>query len=166
MARYVISDASPLIGLAIVDGLAWLPALFGAVWIPPSVQREVLPGVEARGEPEIAAAIKSKLLRVWKHSIPVPAENMGALDEGETDCIRIALSQGVSRAIILMDERAGRAIAKEFGIQVAGTATVIGFAKRHGLIESAKARFERLHASDFRISADVIQLVLRGVGEL
>jgi predicted nucleic acid-binding protein len=149
-----------------VDGLAWLPALFGAVWILPSVQREVLPGANARGEPEIAAAIKSKALRVWKKSIPVPTANTGDLDEGETDCIRIALSESAGNSIILMDERAGRAIASELGIQVAGTAAVIGFAKRHGLIESAKARFERLHASDFRIGADVIQAVLRGVGEL
>lgn len=166
MARYVISDASPLIGLAIVDGLAWLPALFGAVWVPPSVQREVLPGRMARGEPEIAAAIKSTTLRVWKKTIPLPTETIGDLDEGETDCICIAQSEGTGNSIILMDERAGRAIANELGIQVAGTAAVIGFAKRLGLIESAKARFERLHASDFRISADVIQTVLRGVGEL
>ena len=55
MARYVISDASPLIGLAIVDGLAWVPQLFGAVWIPPSVLREVLPGVHARGPSRTAA---------------------------------------------------------------------------------------------------------------
>jgi predicted nucleic acid-binding protein len=149
-----------------VDGLAWLPALFGAVWVAPCVRREVLPGVDARGEPEIAAAIKRKNLRVWKKRIPVPAATLGDLDEGETDCMRIALSEGAGNTIILMDERAGRAIAKELGIQVAGTAAVIGFAKRHGLIESAKDRFERLHASDFRIGADVIQTVLRGVGEL
>ena len=166
MARYVISDASPLIGLAIVDGLAWLPALFGSVWIPPSVQREVLPGFKARGESEIAAAIKSKSLRVWKKSLSTPEEKLADLDEGEADCVRIALSVGAGNAVILMDERAGRAIANELGIQVAGTAAIIGFAKRHGLIQSAKARFERLHASDFRIGAAVIQTVLRGVGEL
>lgn len=78
---------------------------------------------------------------------------------------RYALSEGAGNTIVLMDERAGRAAAIELGIQVAGTAAVIGFAKRHGLIESAKARFERLHASDFRIRADVIQTVLRATGE-
>ena len=166
MARYVISDAGPLIGLAIVDGLAWLPALFNEVWIPPSVQREVLPGVGARGEPEIAAAIKRKSLKVWKKAIPAPSVHVADLDEGETDCIRIAQSEGVSNAVILMDERAGRAVATELGIRVTGTAAVIGFAKRHGLIDSAKARFEHLHASDFRIKPDLIQTVLRGVGEL
>jgi predicted nucleic acid-binding protein len=66
MARYVISDASPLIGLAIVDGLDWLPALFGTVWIPPSVQREVLPATGARGETEIALAIKNKKIAALK----------------------------------------------------------------------------------------------------
>ena len=31
MARLVLADASPLIGLARVDGLRWLPPLFGTV---------------------------------------------------------------------------------------------------------------------------------------
>ena len=165
MARVVLSDASPLIGLAIVDGLTWLPELFGDVWVPPSVHREVLPGVSARGEAEIAAAVKGKAIRVWRKSIPDASVALPELDEGETDCIRIALSNGVSETLILMDERAGRAVATENGISVAGTAAVIGLAKKRGLITSAKARFAKLHATDFRISAVVIQTVLRNVGE-
>ena len=166
MARRVISDASPMIGLAIVNGFAWLPQLFGEVWIPPSVQLEVLPGVGARGEVEIAAAIKRKAVRVWRKAIASPVVPLPDLDEGETDCIHLALSLGDSNALILMDERAGRAVATEFGIRVAGTAAVIGLAKKRGLIDSAKNRFERLHATDFRISAAVIQAVLRDVGEM
>ena len=64
-----------------------------------------------------------------------------------------------------MDERAGRAVAQEHGLRVAGTAAVIGMAKLHGLIGSAREIFARLHASDFRISAQVIATVLRRVGE-
>lgn len=165
MARYVLSDASPLIGLAIVDGLGWLLPLFKVVWIPPSVQQEVLPGVSARGEAEITAAIRRKVVRVWQKAIPEPAKAIADLDQGETDCIRIALAAGAGNAAILMDERAGRAVAAERGIRVMGTAAVIGFAKQRGLIDNARARFERLHASDFRISADVIREVLRQVGE-
>ena len=165
MARVVLSDASPLIGLAIVDGLMWLPKLFGDVWVPPSVHREVLPGVSARGEAEIAAAVKRKAIRVWRKSIPDASVVLPELDEGETDCIRIALSNDASETLILMDERAGRAVATEHGIRVAGTAAVIGLAKKRGLITSAKARFAKLHATDFRISAIVIQSVLRDVGE-
>lgn len=166
MARYVISDASPLIGLAIVDGLAWLPALFHEVWIPLSVQQEVLPGVGARGEAEIAQAIKRKTVRPWKKAIPLPSVDLPDLDQGETDCIRLALSLRAGDALVLMDERAGRSVATELGIGIAGTAAVIGLAKKRKLIDSAKNRFERLHTSDFRISAAVIQTVLREVGEL
>lgn len=165
MARVVLSDASPLIGLAIVDGLTWLPELFGEVWIPPSVHREVLPGLAARGEVEIAAAAKRKAIRVWRKSIPAARVALPDLDEGETDCIRIAMANDVGDTLILMDERAGRAVATENGIRVAGTAAVIGLAKKRGLILSAKARFAKLHATDFRISAVVIQAVLRDVGE-
>ena len=165
MARVVLSDASPLIGLAIVDGLTWLPELFGDVWIPPSVHREVLPGAAARGETEIAAAVKRKAIRVWKKSIPDASVVLPDLDEGETECIRIALSNGVSETLILMDERAGRAVATEHGIRVTGTAAVIGLAKKRGLIALAKPSFAKLHATDFRISAAVIQTVLRDVGE-
>ena len=64
-----------------------------------------------------------------------------------------------------MDERAGRAIATEHGLRVAGTAAVIGMAKSKKLISSARDVFARLHGSDFRISAQVIATILRRVGE-
>jgi predicted nucleic acid-binding protein len=64
-----------------------------------------------------------------------------------------------------MDERAGRAIAIENGLQVAGTAAVIGMARLRGLISSAKDVFAQLHASDFRISSAVIRTILERVGE-
>ena len=109
--------------------------------------------------------MKQKKLRVWTkstlpHSIAIPD-----LDEGETDCIRIAISVGLENSLLLIDERAGRAVAKELGIGVAGTAAVIGLAKQKGLIASAKARFATLHSSDFRISAGVIKTVLESVDE-
>jgi predicted nucleic acid-binding protein len=43
MARIVVIDASPLIGLAMVDGLQWLPKLFETVFLPNTVRQEVLP---------------------------------------------------------------------------------------------------------------------------
>jgi predicted nucleic acid-binding protein len=162
VARLVLSDASPLIGLSVVDGLPWLPALFGKVWIPQEVHDEVLSGQVSRGEAAIRSALKSKWLGVWKAAVgdtPLPH-----LDEGESACIRIALTRR-GDALLLIDERAGRAVAQEHGIRVAGTAAVIGMAKQRGLIKSAKTVFATLHASDFRISAEVIRTVLARVGE-
>jgi len=57
MAHKVVIDSSPLIGLALVGGLAWLPTLFGQVFLPESVKQEVLPDKAAPGEQAIAHAI-------------------------------------------------------------------------------------------------------------
>ena len=162
MARIVVIDSSPLIGLAIVDGLAWLPKLFDVVFLPESVKQEVLPGKAARGEQAIAQAIVAGWLKVWPEAITPQLEI--DLDAGETDCINLGLSH-VDGVLIIMDERAGRAVAKEKGLRVIGTAAIIGLAKKQGLIPSARVVFEVLHASDFRISAAVINQVLVSVNE-
>lgn len=162
MAGRVLSDASPLIGLARVDGLPWLQALFGTVWVPQEVQREVLSGRNLPDERALLAAFERGDLCVCSVTPLEPL--LPELDEGETACIRLALADAAP-ALLLMDERAGRAIAAEHGLRVAGTAAIIGMARARGLIPSARAVFTRLHATDFRISAQVIATILRRVGE-
>jgi predicted nucleic acid-binding protein len=162
VARIVIIDSSPLIGLAIVDGLVWLPKLFDSVFLPESVKQEVLPGKAARGEEVIAHAIAVGWLKVWPEPI-APLLDID-LDAGETDCINLGLSHA-DAALLIMDERAGRAVAKEKGLCVIGTAAIIGLAKKQELIVSAREVFEVLHSSDFRISAAVINQVLVSVNE-
>jgi len=162
MAGRVLSDASPLIGLARVDGLVWLQSLFGEVWVPDEVRVEVLPGLGLPDELALQSAFDQGVLRVADVTPITPT--LPELDEGEAACIRLALASSVP-ALLLMDERAGRAIAAEHGLRVTGTAAVIGMARTRGLIPSAKEVFARLHASDFRISAEVITTVLRRVGE-
>jgi len=162
VAGYVLTDASPLIGLAHVEGLPWLAELFGTVWIPQEVRSEVVGNRGFSGEAAILEAEQTGWLRLTQPAPLMP--ELPDLDEGEAACIRIALAQGAP-ALLLIDERAGRAVAQERGIQVAGTAAVIGMAKKRGLIVSARQIFERLHQSDFRISAQVIATVLRRVGE-
>ena len=162
MARLVLTDASPLIGLARIDGLPWLHLLFGTVLMPPEVRREVLPG---RGLPDEEAIVAAEAAGWLRQTEPPPAgPELPDLDEGEAACIRIALANP-DPSLLLMDERAGRAIAAEHGLQVAGTAAIIGMAKTRGLIASARQAFARLHGSDFRISARVIETVLERVGE-
>lgn len=162
MARLVVIDSSPLIGLALVKGLVWLSKLFGQVYLPESVKREVLPGKNAPGEQSIAEALAHGWITVWPHSIS-PQLDID-LDTGETDCINIGLSDP-DQFLLIIDERAGRAVAHEKGLHVIGTAAIIGLARKQGLIPSARAVFEVLHRSDFRISATVIKQVLTSVNE-
>ncbi|AHE96968.1 DUF3368 domain-containing protein [Thioalkalivibrio paradoxus] len=162
MARLVLSDASPLIALSRVNGLAWLPSLFGAVTMPPEVYREVLPGLDLPGEDAITQALSAGWLHIAGPGPGTPA--LPELDEGESACIRIALAHD-GPTLLLMDERAGRAIAQERGLRVADTAAIIGLAKQRGLIPSARELFALLHAAEFRIAPEVIRTVLQRVGE-
>lgn len=133
------------------------------VGIPEEVHQELVCG---RGFPEehaIAQGVVDGWLTIRR---PTPAEPpLPDLDEGEAACIRLALAHPGPR-LLLIDELAGRSIARDHGLQVAGTAAVIGMAKSRGLVESAREVLARLHATDFRISAAVIHAVLRRVGEL
>lgn len=161
MAGLVISDASPIIGLARVDGLDWLKQLFGQVWIPAQVETELLRGRATEDQAVIRDAVDSGVLNIWSDPIePVIAVE---LDQGESACIHLALTHHGS--LLLMDERAGRAVARENKIAMAGTAAVIGQARMRQLIPSARDVFERLLQGDFRISPEVIRSVLRQVGE-
>lgn len=158
----VLSDASPLIGLARVQGLDWLRELFGTVGMPREVRAEVLSGRGLPDEAEISAALSAGWLQVLGPAPSTPP--LPDLDEGEAACIRLALAQGPPM-LLLMDERAGRAIAQEHGLQVTGTAAIVGLAKQRGLIASAREVFAQLHRAEFRIAPEVITRILQRVDE-
>ena len=162
MAGLVLTDASPLIGLARVNGLPWLNTLFGVVWVPTEVRREVLSDRGLPDEQVILAALDAGWLKVGAATPAAP--ELPDLGEGEAACIRIALAHP-EPCLLLMDDRAGRAVAMEYGLRVAGTAAVIGMAKSQGLIRSAREVLAHLHGSDFRISAPVIETILSQIGE-
>jgi hypothetical protein len=56
------------------------------------------------------------------------------------------------QALVIMDVRAGLAVARERGLQMTGTASIIGIAKRRRLLSSAREAFKALHNNEFRIS--------------
>lgn len=156
-----LADASPIILLSRIGGLDWLKPLFGQVWLTEIVRDEVLPGGKP-AEQAIEDAIQNGILAVLPQDWPEPP--LPTLDEGEASCIRVALNIP-GKHLILMDERLGRVIAQEHGIPVAGTAALVGLAKRRGLIDSAAEVFEHLLQTDFRIAPGLIAGVLRSVGE-
>ena len=162
MAAIVIADASPLIALARVGGLSWLQQLFTEVMVTDVVFAEVLTG----RYPDTEAPIRQALAAGWLKTVAIANTDpaLPDLDEGEASSIRLALSRN-GPALLLNDERSGRAVAQELSLSVAGTAAVIGLARQRGLIPSARQVFAALHASDFRIAPAVIQAVLDRCGE-
>ncbi len=160
--RLVLSDASPLIALANVVGFAWLKGLFGAVSLTEEVRREIAPGKDRPGEREIDAALRSRLLRPIEGNWAEPA--FAELDEGEASTLRAAIHLR-RPCLIVMDEKAGRAVARDLGFAVTGTAGIVLAAKQRGLIPAAKPVFEELLRKDFRLSAELIRAVLEAAQE-
>ena len=162
MAAIVIADASPLIALARVGGLDWLQHLFTEVMLTDVVLAEVLTG----RYPATEAPIRQALAAGWLTTVAIPTTDpaLPDLDEGEASSIRLAVSRN-GPALLLIDERSGRAVAQDLGLSVAGTAAVIGLARQRGLITSARQVFAALHACDFRIAPAVIKAVLDRCGD-
>lgn len=162
MAAIVIADASPLIALARVNGLGWLQLLFTEVMLTDVVLAEVLTG----RYPATEAPIRQALAAGWLKTVAIPTTDpaLPDLDEGEASSIRLALSRN-GPALLLIDERSGRAVAQDLGLSVAGTAAVIGLARQSGLITSARQVFAALHASNLRIAPAVIKTVLDRCGD-
>jgi predicted nucleic acid-binding protein len=165
MKRIVIADASALIALAKIDHLFILQELFQHVWLAPIVLTELRLAEFAATGSVLKVALEATWLRVNRS--PTANTTLTGLDAGETESILQALhAQSQGDAVLIIDEQTGRAAAKELGLTIAGTAAVIGMAKQRGLIPSARAVFEALLKTDFRISPDIIRQVLTNVGEL
>jgi predicted nucleic acid-binding protein len=167
VAQIVLSDATALIYLAqIPEGLS--EGVFGRVTITSVVKEEVLPGKNAPGESEIREAINSGLIKVIADRWTTPV--FPWLDEGEASTLRAAvnLADAGNQCLVLIDEKEGRAVAKELAssvIAVSGTVATIGRAKELGLIQSASIVFQQLTEKGFRVADDVIQKLLQDIGE-
>jgi predicted nucleic acid-binding protein len=80
VAAVVIADASPLIGLARVNGLSWLQVLFEQVLVTDLVIGELLTGTFPESESRIQAALNAGWLKVVSSAVAEP--ELPDLDEG------------------------------------------------------------------------------------
>jgi predicted nucleic acid-binding protein len=155
-------NASPLIGLAHVDGLAWLRKLYGRALITPTVRSEVLTGLGRAGEAEVSAAIRRRQISVLRRDPAGPL--LPALDDGEASTIRAALAHGPA-ALVILDELSARKAARRLSLHCTGTAGVIVEARRAQLVMAARPLFKRLAESGFHLSPDFVAAILAELGE-
>ncbi len=80
-----------------------------------------------------------------------------ALDAGEREALALARTLGAD--LVLMDDRAGVAVARQQGLAVTGTLGVLDLAARRGLIDLVDA-FTRLKATSFRYRPEIMDVLL------
>jgi uncharacterized protein len=167
----VIADASPLVALSLINRLEWLPKLFGLVHGLPTVMQEVLTDRFADSENNIRLAVQQGWLVLVEPGILdadhfTTNQRMGwkQLDAGEAESIAYAAALP-EKAILLMDERAGRQVCAELGLITIGTAGVVLLAKENDMIPLVKPELSLLHNAGFWISPAVMKAALQRAGE-
>ena len=163
-----MADAGPLIALSRIDSLQLLRQLFGQVSITTTVHAEILPAQASFADGDLLART---LAEGWIDVVDVPPSDDKMLnpgvDAGEASAIRLACRrrEAGDDALLLMDDRAGRLEAKNRGLALIGTASVIGLAKTERLIPAARPLLEQLVASGYFIGPSIVSLIVADVGE-
>jgi predicted nucleic acid-binding protein len=139
--------------LVLIDLQDILPLLFDRVLIPDAVRREL----EAQAAPEP--------IRRWMAAGPTWLETRPVLDisvdleplgAGEREAIRLA--EVTETAVVLLDEKKARRIARDRGLAVSGTLGVLDLGARRGLLD-LPAAIDRLEQTTFRASPRLLRLV-------
>lgn len=151
----VIADSSPLRYLVLIEEVHLLPALYGAIVIPPGVVNELT-------QTETPQRVRDWMedLPQWvtvKHpSMPLPVFP-SILGIGEQEAL--ALAEELAADALLADDGAARLEARRRRIPVQGTLGILDLAAEHGLANFPDA-IQRLQATNFRASGKLIQFFL------
>jgi predicted nucleic acid-binding protein len=158
----VVSDTTALSNLLQIDRIDLLPQLYAEVVVPPAVVSEL----EALRSNQ--NALKQFGQSQWfsiQEVTPSPlfSKLRNELDAGEAEAIVLATT--IRPDWVLIDERAGRRIAKRMGLPITGTLGVLLLARRRQLIGELQPVLDELRTVGFYLSdalyAEVLQLEAR-----
>jgi predicted nucleic acid-binding protein len=152
----VVSDTTAITSLLKIQQADLLQSLFSTIIIPPAVAQELV-----RRHPVLPAFIQINELgnRTGISSL------LSQLDLGEAEAILLA--KEIHADALLIDERAGRAVAETMGIHCLGLAGALLMARQLGLIPSLSDLLTELETrANFYLAADVRHELLKQAGEL
>ena len=157
----VVCDTGPLIALSLVDHLQILQRLFRRVAVPRAVLDEVSAG---GGERPGCQAI---LAADWFEAVAdVAPDPLLAAELGAGEAAAIASAYGVGARLVLLDDRKARRIATgAYKLRVMGTAGVLVFAKRAGLIPAVRPLLEVMIARGYYLSQRLVDQTTSAAGE-
>ncbi len=163
MSRIVVADTGPLIALSILNLIPKTAALFESIYIPDAVISEATHDKTKAGVNNIVSAIEQNIL------IPCtvkPSQTLfhlsQLLDLGEAEALSLAEQHD---AIVLIDERKGRRVAKHRNIKITGTIAILIKLKKDKQISCIRPLLEQLNTHGYRISNNLAQQALDICGE-
>ena len=160
----VIADTSPIINLAAIGQLDLIRRLYGNIWIPDAVYREIVEtGAGEPGSVEVRefAWIERHVVRSTDLVTALKLE----LDAGEAEAIALAIES--KPGLLLVDERRGRLVAVRFNLKVLGLLGVLVEARRSELIPAVTPLLIDLNkVAGFYMTPELIGRVQAACGEV
>lgn len=159
----VVSNTTPLIGLASIQRFDLLQQLFGEIYIAQAVYNETVVGGH-----EIGGAKYEVATAKWIKTIPVRDRLavevlLDELDLGESETI--VLAREVDADWVLMDEKKGRMKLTQLRLPKIGTVGILLKAKQVGLLQTIRPDLEKLRSQGFSLSQAVFDAVLKQANE-
>jgi predicted nucleic acid-binding protein len=162
MTRIVVSDTTAITHLAKIGALNLLQKLYGEILIPEAVSSE-LAQVKLI-QPGALQVLNSNWIQIVEIKNKTIVNKLTKhLDLGESEAI--ALSIELNADILIIDEVAGRAVAKKLVHSIIGMVGVLIEAKNKGYVPAIKPYLEKLRNTGFRMSEGLYQLALRTANE-
>lgn len=161
----VMCNASPIIGLSTLGLLNLLYEIF-EVYIAEEVYREIVSGKdeEATGKRDLVQAVESGNIQIYTVKDKDLVNKLyGHLHKGEIETVIGARELGLGYVII--DEKSGRSLAKNFFLKPIGTLGILQRAKELQKIDRIQPHLDRLRSSGFRISDKLYFDLIRKAGE-
>jgi uncharacterized protein len=160
----IVSDTSPISNLAAIGQLDLLQQVHGSITIPQAVADEIAKvatiytqAASLPDQPWITIQAVNDVTTVNR----LRGEN---LDAGESEAIALALEIGAE--LLLIDEKLGRRIAVNEGLNITGLVGVLLEAKHKGFVSKIKPTVDALVIqARFRVSSELYAEILRLAGE-
>ncbi len=160
----IVSDTSPTNNLAAINHLHLLHQLYGTVFIPEAVYRELTdPTFPVAGAAEVQTFDWIETCAISNRTLVEALSN--ELDIGEAEAIALAVE--IQADQILIDERRGRLIANKLNLQYTGILGILVEAKSQGLIAEVKPLLNALiNEAGFWIAEPLRNSVLQLANEI
>ncbi len=161
MPEMIIVNTSPIFYLHRIGLLDILNKLYGDITIPEAVRSELKKGhVQGEDAPQLENYPWIQIVNV---DIPEYLSLIVDLGLGESEVLAVATIH--PSALVILDDKLARRIAKMRGFLLTGTAGVLLRAKEKGFIPALKPVIEKLLSLNFRLKPDLVNAILEVAGE-